>query len=81
MHGPPDFFVTFTCNSKWPEIAEAISLEPGQKPTDRADIVVRVYNMKLEELLQDISDGGVFGPVSAGMGPALFSSTMLVALC
>jgi len=66
VHGPPDFFVTFTCNPKWPEIAAALSFEPGQKSTDRADIVVRVYNMKLEELLGDIRDGTAFGPVSAG---------------
>ncbi|CAD6259972.1 unnamed protein product [Miscanthus lutarioriparius] len=65
VHGPPDFFVTFTCNPKWPEIAAALSFEPGQKSTDRADIVVRVYNMKLEELLGDIRDGTAFGPVSA----------------
>ena len=66
VHGPPDFFTTFTCNPKWPEIFEAISLEPSQRSTDMADIVVRVYNMKLEELLQDIRDGTAFGPVSAG---------------
>jgi hypothetical protein len=66
-YGPPDFFTTFTCNPKWPEIAGALTFEPGQKPTDRADIVVRVYNMKLEELLGDIRDGTAFGPVSAGM--------------
>jgi hypothetical protein len=53
VHGPPDYFVTFTCNSKWPEISESL-LEPGQKPTDRPDIIVRVYHMKLEELLNDI---------------------------
>ena len=47
VYGPPDFFTTFTCNPKWREISEGI-LEPGQKSTDRADIVVRVYNMKLE---------------------------------
>jgi hypothetical protein len=39
VHGPPDYFVTFTCNSKWPEISEGL-LEPGQKPTDGSDIVV-----------------------------------------
>ncbi|WVZ99087.1 hypothetical protein U9M48_044437, partial [Paspalum notatum var. saurae] len=65
VHGPPDFFTTFTCNAKWPEIAEAIALHPGQKPSDRADMVVRVYNMKLEELMQDVRDGTAFGPVSA----------------
>ena len=67
VYGPPDFFTMFTCNPKWPEITEALSSEPGQKPTDRADIVVRVYNMKLEELLADITSGAAFGPVSAGM--------------
>ena len=66
-YGPPDFFTTFTCNPKSPEITGALSFEPGQKPTDRADIVVRVYNMKLEELLGDIRNGSVVGPVSAGM--------------
>ena len=45
----------------------ALSFEPGQKPTDRADIVVRVYDMKLEELLGDIRDGTASGLVSASM--------------
>lgn len=74
VHGPPNFFTTFTCNPKWPEISEVISFEPSQKPTDRADIVVRVYNMKLEELLQDIRDGTAFGPVSAGMSSLSYLS-------
>jgi hypothetical protein len=63
-YGPPDFFVTFTCNPKWQEISEAL-FEAGQKPTDRADLVVRVFNMKLEELLHDIRGGAIFGPCSA----------------
>lgn len=60
------FFTTFTCNPKWPEIVATLAFEPGQKPTDRADIVVRVYNMKLEELLANIKSGNSFGPFSAG---------------
>jgi len=64
-YGPPDYFVTFTCNPKWLEISEGIS-ERGQRATDRADVVVRVFNMKLEELLHDIKDGHVFGPCNAG---------------
>ena len=73
VHGPPDFFVTFTCNAKWPEIAEGI-IEPGQRPSDRADIIVRIFNMKLEDLLHDIKSGGAFGPCSAGtnISPILF---------
>ena len=65
VFGPPDFFVTFTCNINWNEISLGI-LEPGQKPSDRADIIVRVYNMKLEEMLDDIRSGRIFGPVAAG---------------
>lgn len=49
----------------WPEISSGI-LEPGQKPADRADIVIRVYNMKLEEMLEKIKTGQAFGPVLAG---------------
>ncbi|XP_062193516.1 uncharacterized protein LOC133896896 [Phragmites australis] len=47
------------------EISETLVFEPGQKSTDRADIVVRVYHMKLEELLEDIKKGVVFGPINA----------------
>jgi hypothetical protein len=64
-YGPPDYFVTFTCNPKWLEISEAM-FEIGQKPNDRADIIVRVFNMKLEELLHDIKSGRAFGPCNAG---------------
>ncbi|WVZ62370.1 hypothetical protein U9M48_012128, partial [Paspalum notatum var. saurae] len=65
VYGPPDFFTTFTCNAKCPEIAEAIACHPGQKPSDRADMIVRVYNMKLEELMEDVRGGTAFGPVAA----------------
>jgi len=71
--GPPDFFVTFTCNPKWPEIVEGL-LEPRQRGTDRADIIVRVFNMKLEDLLHDIKKGQVFGPCSAGTYTVLILS-------
>ena len=78
VHGPPDFFVTFTCNAKWPEIDEGI-IEPGQKPSDRADIIVRVFNMKLEDLLHDIKSGKAFGPCSAGISFRPILSSCLLA--
>ncbi|KAM0836290.1 hypothetical protein ACQ4PT_062431 [Festuca glaucescens] len=64
-HGCLDIFSTFTCNPKWPEITEALSIEPGQKPHNRADITVRVYHMKLAEYLRDIRTGVAFGKVAA----------------
>ena len=65
VHGPPDFFVTFTCNAKWPEIVDGLQ-HSGQKSSDAPDIPVRVFHMKLEELLQDIKGGSIFGPCKAG---------------
>ncbi|KAL6897248.1 hypothetical protein ACP4OV_006944 [Aristida adscensionis] len=65
-YGPPDKFTTFTCNPKWPEIELAIRFEPGQKYSDRSDMTVRVFHMKLHEYLSDIKEGRIFGPVRAG---------------
>jgi hypothetical protein len=79
VHGPPDFFVTFTCNLKWPKISESL-LEFGQKPTDRAEVIVRVYHMKLEELLSDIKSRKIFGPCIAGMISIFITSLSLLQL-
>uniref|UniRef100_A0A0E0C530 ATP-dependent DNA helicase n=1 Tax=Oryza meridionalis TaxID=40149 RepID=A0A0E0C530_9ORYZ len=65
VYGSPDLFVTYTCNSKWQEIADAIRFEPGQQPSDRADIIVRVFNMKVNEFITDIREGKTFGKVLA----------------
>jgi hypothetical protein len=31
------------------------------------DVIVKVYHIKLEELIQDIRSGKMFGPCTAGM--------------
>lgn len=67
VYGSPDLFVTYTCNSKWQEIAEAIRFDTGQQPSDRADIIVRVFNMKVNEFIADIREGRTFGKVLAGI--------------
>jgi hypothetical protein len=50
--GKPDYFITMTCNPKWPEITE--NLQHGQAAEFRPDLVARVFKIKLEELLADI---------------------------
>jgi hypothetical protein len=59
--GKPSLFITMTCNPKWQEITR--ELLPGQKPNDRPDIINRVFRLKLNALLKDIRDKGVFGRV------------------
>ena len=53
--GKPDLFITFTANPHWKEIPEG-----GQSGTDRVDLVTRVFNLKLQSLLEELKDG-IFG--------------------
>ncbi len=63
--GSPDLFVTVTCNPQWPEIQEA--LLPGQKATDRIDLVTRVWKLKLQAMIRDIVENHAFGQTSASV--------------
>lgn len=60
----PDLFVTFTCNSNWPEIVNNIGRWDESK--DRPIVVDRIFWAKCKELLKDI-DQGAFGEVAAMM--------------
>ena len=57
----PDLFIIFTCNPKWREITE--NLYPGQTGNDRPDLVIRVFKLKLNNLLNNIFKHGVLGKV------------------
>ena len=48
-YGKPHLFITFTCNVQWPEIQSSIF--EGQTANDRPDIVCRVFQLKLNELI------------------------------
>ena len=57
--GKPSLFITMTCNPAWDEVTRA--LLPGQRPEDRPDVLARVFHLKLQGLLADVTTGGVFG--------------------
>ena len=59
--GKPDLFITITRNPAWPEIQR--ELQHGQKASDRPDLCARVFNMKLNRILEEITKGYVFGRV------------------
>jgi hypothetical protein len=44
-----------TANPSWPEIKDA--LLPGQTASDRPDLVVRVFHVKLNSLIKEIRRG------------------------
>ncbi|CAG7824648.1 unnamed protein product, partial [Allacma fusca] len=62
-YGKPDLFMTMTTNPNWREILD--NLLPGQKVADRPDLVARVFNMKVKELLKEIKKDNIFGVVVA----------------
>ena len=61
----PDYFITMTCNPKWEEIQN--QLLEGQTPQDRPDIVAKVFKLKRDQLMHDLTNGELLGKVVAHM--------------
>ena len=64
--GFPDLFVTFTCNPGWPEILRLLA-DTTLKPHDRPDLISKVFKIKLDQLMTDLTKNHVLGNVSACM--------------
>jgi hypothetical protein len=58
-----DLFITFTCNSRWPEITN--TLLPGQTAADFPDLIVRVLNMYKTMLVDELSKHHIFSHTDA----------------
>ncbi|GKE78721.1 DNA helicase, partial [Tanacetum coccineum] len=65
IHGNPSFFITFTCNVKWPEITEYMDDFPGLTTTDRAYIVDHVFEMEIRQFVKYQRDAKPFGKIIA----------------
>nr|GEY46292.1 DNA helicase [Tanacetum cinerariifolium] len=65
VHRNPSYFITFTCNVNWPEISEYMAQFPLLTTTDRADIVDRVFEMKIHQFINYLRDNQPFGKVVA----------------
>ncbi|KAL5163060.1 hypothetical protein HKD37_07G020033 [Glycine soja] len=58
--GFPNIFITLTCNPNWPEIRRLLS-PLNLKPTDKPDIVSRIFKLKYEQMLSDLTKGQLLG--------------------
>ena len=56
VHGKPHLFITLTCNPKWQEIVDEVAATGGTIQ-DRADVVARVFRLKLKAIEQDFHVG------------------------
>ena len=62
--GFPDLFITFTCNLKWPEITRYVKSQK-LKAEDRSDILCRIFKMKLDSLMDDLTKKNLLGKTGA----------------
>ncbi|GJW36306.1 DNA helicase, partial [Tanacetum coccineum] len=65
--GNPQFFITFTCNVKWPEIKRYMAQYPQLTTTGRAIIVCRVFEQKVKDFVKFLKEVKTFGYVSEGI--------------
>ena len=62
--GFPTLFITFTCNPRWPEITRYVK-ERNLDANDRPDILSRIFKIKLESLMDDLTKKHLLGKVVA----------------
>ncbi|RID62868.1 hypothetical protein BRARA_E01910 [Brassica rapa] len=64
--GFPDFFITFTCNPKWPEIIRYVKARK-LKAEDRSDIICRIFKIKLDSLMDTLTKKNILGETQSSM--------------
>ncbi|KAJ9557468.1 hypothetical protein OSB04_012082 [Centaurea solstitialis] len=67
VYGNPQYFITFTCNVKWLEIRRYLEKFPELQASDRAGIIVRVFEMKVRDFITYLKDERPFGNVAADL--------------
>lgn len=68
--GFPDLFITFTCNPNWPEIQRLLA-PLNLKLVDRPDILSRIFKIKLDHMIYDLTKQHLLGRVMACMFSSL----------
>jgi len=63
--GFPSLFITFTCNPKWPELVTLFQTL-NTCAEDRPDILARVFKIKLDQMIRDLTKDQIFGKTIAG---------------
>ena len=64
--GFPDLFITFTCNPKWPELTRYFK-KYNLKSEDRPDLCCRLFKIKLDSMMDDLTKKQLLGKTVSGM--------------
>ncbi|CAI9290023.1 unnamed protein product [Lactuca saligna] len=65
VYGNPQYFITFTCNVKWPEITRYMDTHSQRDVHSRADIIARMFHVKVHEFIDFLKKDKTFGDVDA----------------
>ncbi|XP_021985268.2 uncharacterized protein LOC110881257 [Helianthus annuus] len=65
VHGNPQYFITFTCNVKWPEITRYMDSIGSTNSQHHPDIIARVFKLKVEDFIKFMKADKTFGDVGA----------------
>ncbi|KAJ8912946.1 hypothetical protein NQ315_000001, partial [Exocentrus adspersus] len=63
--GIPSIFLTMTTNTHWPEIVD--NIPRGHSAADHPSLIDRVFNCKVQELLDDMLQSQIFGEPVANL--------------
>ncbi|CAN7013971.1 unnamed protein product, partial [Brassica oleracea var. botrytis] len=74
--GFPALFITFTCNPKWPELPRFLK-KRGLNSDDRPDIICRIFKMKLDSLMNDLTKKNILGKTASAMYTVEFQKSGL----
>ncbi|EHS63282.1 uncharacterized protein PGTG_21498 [Puccinia graminis f. sp. tritici CRL 75-36-700-3] len=61
--GKPSLFITMTANPRWPEILA--ELKPNEETSDRPDLIVRAFHLRLTDLIDYVVNKKRLGSVAA----------------
>ncbi|XP_071738962.1 uncharacterized protein [Rutidosis leptorrhynchoides] len=61
VYGNPRFFITFTCNTKWPEIKRYLHKYSHLTANDRADIISRIFHIKVRLYVSALKEEELLG--------------------
>nr|KAJ0218381.1 hypothetical protein LSAT_V11C300119110 [Lactuca sativa] len=61
----PQYFITFTCNVKWFEITRYMETHRQRDVHSRADIIARIFHIKVHEFIDFLKADKPFGAVDA----------------
>ncbi|XP_023747382.1 uncharacterized protein LOC111895527 [Lactuca sativa] len=63
VHGKPQYFITFTCNVKWPEYRRYMDVIGQRDIQNKPDIIARIFKIKVHAFINFLKEDKTFGDI------------------